>query len=187
MAYRRAIPAAGFAGALLALPLNAEFRAYPGLIDACIEGIPAPGDLSFGMGVGISGLPEGRADAVREFRDVTSRLAKLHSSGYRVAVLDPHEAIYCLASGVPPCDRYCPLLGLLIFKDQLDQALSRFEYQKFDYVMTHDIVDIYRVTPDIVGEFLKVLLRDYSPMEMYGRHRIWERQRGKGTNAEKGW
>ena len=60
------------------------------------------------MGVGISGLPEGRADTVREFRDVTSRLAKLHSSGYRVAVLDPHEAIYCLASGVPPATATVP-------------------------------------------------------------------------------
>ena len=50
--------------------------------------------------------------------------------------------------------------------------------------MTNDKIDVYRVTTDIVGEFLKVLLRDYSPMEMHGRHRIWEKRTRVGRSGE---
>ena len=93
-----------------------------------------------------------------------------------MAILDQHEPTYCLASGVPPCDRYCPLLPNLIFRDQLKQALERFEKEQFDYVMMDDMNTIERFISDAKCMFYCSLLRDYLPAEQFGQHQIWKRR-----------
>ena len=119
------VSAAGFIGAILALSLNGSFRAYPSLIKAAIKGPRVEGNLDLGMGVGVSGLPASMADMIQHFRDVNSRPAELHAAGYRVANLRRHEAWY--PRRPRSADYYCPLLNFIISKDQLDQAIKRFE------------------------------------------------------------
>jgi hypothetical protein len=172
----RAFSTFALCAALAALPLNTAVRAYPGTIQAALRGGPDSSGLSLGMGVGVFRLPPNMAQTVQDFRDVTSRLAELQTAGHRVAILDQHEPTYCLASGVPPCDRYCPLLPNLIFRDQLKQALERFEKEQFDYVMMDDMNTIEMFISDAKCMFHCSLLRDYLPAEQFGQHQIWKRR-----------
>ena len=103
------------------------------------------------------------APAIEDFQRVTSRLAALQGAGNKVAILEISEPIYCIASGVPPCDRYCPFLYSLLFKDRLDQALERFSKESFDYVMVGELS-----SPEVDRAFRQYLMGGYQPDEVLG-------------------
>jgi len=169
--FRRGLPALAVCAALAALPASPSFRAYPGLLQAAVGADAGDPGMALGRGVGVSGLPQEMAPAIQDFQRVTSRLAALQRAGNKVAILDIGEPIYCIASGVPPSDRYCPLIYSLLFKDRLDQALGRFSKESFDYVMVGEMS-----SPEVDRAFRKYLMGRYQTDEVFGKYTIWRKR-----------
>jgi len=170
--FRRGLPAFAVCAALATLPASSSFRAYPGLLQAAVGADSGDPGIPLGRRVGVSGLPQWMAPAIGDFQRVTSRLAALQRAGHKVAILDVREPMYCIESGVPPCDRYCPLIYSLLFRDRLDQALERFSKEHFDYVMVGE----RSYSPKIDKAFRQYLMGGYQPDEVFGKHTIWRKR-----------
>jgi hypothetical protein len=98
-------------------------------------------------------------------------MAEMKALGRRVAVLDRADTMFYLASGVPPADRYCPLLPALFTLKQIASAERRFANQSFEYVVMNQ--NEFSLTRDAYRALRAIVEREYVLQERIGEYGIW--------------
>ncbi|WP_435016336.1 hypothetical protein TA3x_003901 [Tundrisphaera sp. TA3] len=166
--------------ALLVLVTGSGFRAYPHPWDRLVDKPQARG---LTLMADVKGLPDARRGEVDEFRAVVRRMKRMRAQGTTVAVLDPADTRFYLASGCPPWDRYTSLVTQVLRKDQLAEAEERLSAAGVDVWIAREPRPKPANWNDAHLALLARIGRDYVLEEKVGRYGIWRARRPPSTRT----
>jgi hypothetical protein len=150
--------------------INPVVRQYPNLLSQWRNGRPPRGLSPMKDVRGVSAEREG---FVRAFSAITQRMAAMRAAGRPVAVLDWADTMFYLASGVPPADRYCPLVPALLTIEQIADAERRFGDRSFEYVVMPQRNFPAAGGADAYRGFRAIVDHNYDLQEQIGGYGIW--------------
>ncbi len=174
---RQGAPGLALVVALIALWTNPAFRGYPNLWNRPVRSTSLGPELC--LMPGLCGFPESDAEKIEEFRSVTGQMAEYRTSGQSIEIIHAFDPIFYLASGCPPLDRYSPLLPDLKTKQQLTEAIGRFQARKTPRVVIQEPTDLHEDWTSLreaLSAYRNVLLADYEIEKRIGHLEIWRLQ-----------
>jgi hypothetical protein len=168
---RRGAPGLALVVALAALWANPAFRDYPNLWNRPERSTSLGKELC--LMPGVCGFPESEAEMIGEFRSVTEMMAEYRTSGQSVEIIHASDPAFYLASGCPPLDRYSPLLPNLRTKQQLAEAIGRFQARKTPRVLIQEYTNPEEPIHEAWSAYRDTLPAHYEIEKRIGGFEVW--------------